>query len=79
MSEAPADLAASGGHPERASLDIVRLEGVKKSFGSLVVLDGIDLRVGHGEVLVIIGPSGSGKSTLLRCVNLLERRNRLVR
>jgi polar amino acid transport system ATP-binding protein len=51
---------------------VVRLEGVRKSFGDLLVLDGIDLRVGHGEVLVIIGPSGSGKSTLLRCVNLLE-------
>jgi ABC-type polar amino acid transport system ATPase subunit len=72
MSEAPAHLAGSGGRPEGASADVVRLEGVHKSFGSLVVLDGIDLRVGHGEVLVIIGPSGSGKSTLLRCVNLLE-------
>ena len=72
MSEAPADLATSGGNAERASVDVVRLEGVHKSFGSLLVLDGIDLRVGHGEVLVIIGPSGSGKSTLLRCVNLLE-------
>jgi polar amino acid transport system ATP-binding protein len=72
MSEAPADLAGSGGRPEGASSDVVRLEGVRKSFGSLVVLDGIDLSVGHGEVLVVIGPSGSGKSTLLRCVNLLE-------
>src|SRR5204863_460575 len=36
------------------------------------VLDGIDLEVVPGEVLVVIGPSGSGKSTLLRCVNLLE-------
>ena len=51
---------------------MVRLESVKKSFGDLVVLDGIDLTVDHGEVLVVIGPSGSGKSTLLRCVNLLE-------
>ncbi len=51
---------------------MVRLEGVRKSFGDLVVLDDMDLRVGHGEVLVIIGASGSGKSTLLRCVNLLE-------
>jgi polar amino acid transport system ATP-binding protein len=61
----------SSGRPEGAS-DVVRLEGVRKSFGDLLVLDGIDLRVGLGEVLVIIGPSGSGKSTLLRCVNLLE-------
>jgi ABC-type polar amino acid transport system ATPase subunit len=51
---------------------MIQLEGVRKSFGDNLVLDGIDLTVGHGEVLVIIGPSGSGKSTLLRCVNLLE-------
>jgi ABC-type polar amino acid transport system ATPase subunit len=51
---------------------MVRLEDVVKSFGDLVVLNGIDLQVGSGEVLVVIGPSGSGKSTLLRCVNLLE-------
>jgi ABC-type polar amino acid transport system ATPase subunit len=51
---------------------MVQLEGVRKSFGDNLVLDGIDLDVGQGEVLVIIGPSGSGKSTLLRCVNLLE-------
>ena len=50
----------------------VRLEGVRKSFGDNLVLDGIDLDVALGEVCVIIGPSGSGKSTLLRCVNLLE-------
>ena len=51
---------------------MVRLEGVRKSFGDNLVLDGVDLGVDPGEVLVIIGPSGSGKSTLLRCVNLLE-------
>jgi ABC-type polar amino acid transport system ATPase subunit len=56
----------------RADVPMVRLENVKKSFGDLVVLDGIDLQVDTGEVLVIIGRSGSGKSTLLRCVNLLE-------
>jgi polar amino acid transport system ATP-binding protein len=44
----------------------------RESFGDNLVLDGIDLDVASGEVLVVIGPSGSGKSTLLRCVNLLE-------
>jgi polar amino acid transport system ATP-binding protein len=51
---------------------VIRLEGIHKSFGDNVVLDGIDLSVDAGETLVVIGPSGSGKSTLLRCINLLE-------
>ncbi len=52
---------------------MVRVEGVQKRFGRLEVLKGVDLAVGAGEVMVIIGPSGSGKSTLLRCVNHLEK------
>jgi ABC-type polar amino acid transport system ATPase subunit len=50
----------------------VALRGVTKRFGEVVALDGIDLEVRPGEVVVLIGPSGSGKSTLLRCVNGLE-------
>ena len=48
------------------------LRGVRKSFGETTVLDGIDLDVGEGDVITLIGASGSGKSTLLRCINLLE-------
>jgi len=57
---------------QAAKAPVVQVEDVHKSFGDNVVLDGIDLTVNAGQVLVIIGPSGSGKSTLLRCVNLLE-------
>jgi polar amino acid transport system ATP-binding protein len=56
-----------------ADAQFVRLEGVTKRFGDLVVLRGIDLTVDLHEVVCLIGASGSGKSTLLRCVNLLER------
>lgn len=48
------------------------LRGVRKSFGEHPVLDGIDLDIGIGNVVTLVGPSGSGKSTLLRCLNLLE-------
>lgn len=49
--------------------------GIKKSFGDLDVLKGVDLEVKKGDVIAIIGPSGSGKSTFLRCINLLETVN----
>jgi polar amino acid transport system ATP-binding protein len=48
------------------------LRGVRKSYGDLDVLCGIDCDIAKGEVVCVIGPSGSGKSTLLRCTNLLE-------
>ena len=51
---------------------MIRVSGLKKSFGSLNVLDGIDINIEKGEKVVVIGPSGSGKSTFLRCLNLLE-------
>jgi len=51
---------------------VVRIQDLRKRFGTLEVLRGIDLDVERGEVLCIIGPSGSGKSTLLRCVAYLE-------
>ncbi|HXF97082.1 MAG TPA: amino acid ABC transporter ATP-binding protein [Gaiellaceae bacterium] len=52
--------------------EVVRLAGIRKSFGKTEVLRGIDLSVHAGEHVVIFGPSGSGKSTLLRTINLLE-------
>ena len=52
---------------------LIEVNGLKKSFGSVEVLKGIDVSIQKGEVVVVIGPSGSGKSTFLRCLNLLER------
>ena len=51
---------------------MIEIENVRKSFGSLEVLKGINLTVSKGEVLTVIGGSGSGKSTLLTCINGLE-------
>jgi len=51
---------------------VIELRDLSKRFGDVVALDGVDLDVARGEVVVLIGPSGSGKSTLLRCVNALE-------
>jgi ABC-type polar amino acid transport system ATPase subunit len=52
---------------------VVELRGIKKKFGSVEVLHGVDLSIHAGEHVVIFGPSGSGKSTLLRSINLLEQ------
>lgn len=52
--------------------EMIKITGLKKDFGDLQVLRGIDLSIAEKEVVVIIGPSGSGKSTLLRCINYLE-------
>ncbi len=51
---------------------LLDISGLKKSFGGETVLNGIDLSVHRGEVVVVLGPSGCGKSTLLRCINGLE-------
>ncbi|MBU2937600.1 MULTISPECIES: amino acid ABC transporter ATP-binding protein [Pacificibacter] len=52
--------------------ELIRVENLHKSFGTLEVLKGIDLHVNSGETLVLLGSSGSGKSTLLRCINFME-------
>lgn len=51
---------------------LISVRNLKKHFGELKALDGVDIDIAKGEVVVVIGPSGSGKSTLLRCLNLLE-------
>ncbi len=61
-----------GGNESGHRPPLVRLTGVNKHFGALHVLRDIDLVVGTGEVVVVIGPSGSGKSTLCRTINRLE-------
>ncbi|WP_280728129.1 amino acid ABC transporter ATP-binding protein [Kitasatospora sp. MAA4] len=52
---------------------MVHAQGVRKQFGRLEVLKGIDLTVERGQVCCLLGPSGSGKSTFLRCINHLEK------
>ena len=55
---------------------MVEMSGVDKFFGTFQALTNIDMKVGAGEVVVVIGPSGSGKSTLIRCINRLEHHDR---
>lgn len=52
---------------------LIKVEDLKKSFGKIDVLNGINEEISKGDVVVVIGPSGSGKSTFLRCLNLLEK------
>ena len=75
---APTTAAATAGAASTENLHhvgqdvVVSIRGLKKNFGDLHVLKGVDLDVHRGEVVVILGPSGSGKSTMLRCINRLE-------
>jgi polar amino acid transport system ATP-binding protein len=64
---------AAAPSPAPDDRELVRAEGVRKSFGRHEVLRGIDLAVRRGEVMCVVGPSGSGKSTFLRCINHLEK------
>ncbi len=52
---------------------MISVKDLRKNFGSIEVLKGIDLEISKGDVITIIGPSGSGKSTFLRCLNMLEK------
>src|SRR6476620_10081073 len=70
LTEAAAHSDAAGGptsHPD------IRLAGVRKQFGDVVAVDGVDLEIRHGEFFTMLGPSGSGKTTCLRMIAGFER------
>ncbi|WP_431237259.1 amino acid ABC transporter ATP-binding protein [Mycolicibacterium aichiense] len=66
------DLVPDSAEAKPADTVMIHIEDLKKSFGELLVLDGITTDIKQGEVVCVIGPSGSGKSTFLRCLNKLE-------
>src|SRR6185437_15431885 len=72
-------LGRAGAQPENREMNssdatpMVRFENVTKRYGSLTVIDGLDLSIGRGEKVAMIGPSGSGKTTVLRMLMTLER------
>ena len=59
-------------HDKMTGEALLQVRGLKKHFGHLEVLNGIDIDIHKGEVVAVIGPSGSGKSTFIRCLNRLE-------
>ena len=68
-----APLADPGAARVATGLPAVRLVGLRKSFGSLAAVAGVDLEIGEGEFFTMLGPSGSGKTTLLRLIAGFER------
>lgn len=56
-------------------MEMIRTEGITKSFGSLQVLKGIDLSINQGEIVAIVGPSGAGKTTLLQIIGTLDKQD----
>jgi len=62
-----------GSLPFTTKNNMIRIENITKSFGSLQVLKGIDLHIAKGEVVSIVGPSGAGKTTLLQIIGTLDR------
>jgi putative spermidine/putrescine transport system ATP-binding protein len=59
--------------PVAAGQPAVRVESLRKSYGSVLALAGVDLEIGQGEFFTLLGPSGSGKTTLLRLIAGFER------
>lgn len=63
----------TAGNDKNKGKDMIDIKGIKKSFGQLEVLKGIDLHIDRGEVVSIVGPSGAGKTTLLQIIGTLDR------